>query len=94
MRNFDGWHECQRERSAIEARGYVQAFTTLFTDKQCPPEVAKVYLGSGWEIRRAIKAWAAASGIGDFVIFRATDYLRDLHGRRTYEVYTRIGSST
>lgn len=93
MRNYDGVHACQGERRAIEARGYVQIFTTLYSDKSCPPEVMKASNGSGWDVRRAFKDWAKQNGIDDYVIFRATDYLRDLHGTCTYEFFTRIGAA-
>ena len=91
MRNYDGVHACQDERRSIESSGYVQAFTTLYSDGCCPTEVRKASNGSGWDIRKSINAWAREKGIEDYVIFRATDYLSDLHGRRVYEVYTRNG---
>jgi hypothetical protein len=76
-------------RSSIEAKGYVQIFTTLYSDEHCPADVKSVSTGSGWVIRRAIREWAATNGYADYVIFRATDYLRDLHGSKTYEFFAR-----
>lgn len=88
MRNYDGVHACQTTRREIERAGYVCAFTTLFSDSSCPTEVLKCK-HDGWAIRRAMKAWAKSQGVEDYRIFRATDYLRDLHGSATYEMFVK-----
>lgn len=89
MRNYDGKEKSQAARARIEAKGYTMLFTTLYTDKGCPAEVMKASNGTGWETRKAIKVWAEKTGVSDYLILRATDYLRDLHGTRTYEVFVR-----
>lgn len=89
MRNYNGVHACQPLRSAIENSGYVQKYTTMYNDNCAPDVVRAAWDAGGWAVRRAIKAWAKSEGISDYVIFRATDYLRDLHGRSVYEVYIR-----
>lgn len=88
MRNYNGEYACQSERRRIKAAGYICAFTTLYIDRSCPPEIMKASNDGGWATRRAIKDWARRERIEDYLIFRATDYLRDLHGT-TYEVYLR-----
>lgn len=43
----------------------------------------------GWELRRRLKAWCESHGITDYIIYRATDYVKDLHGKAVYELWVR-----
>lgn len=48
----------------------------------------------GWEMRRRLKAWCHAHGIADYIIFRATDYVKDLHGPSVYELWVKNQDAT
>lgn len=44
---------------------------------------------TGWEMRRRLKAWCERHAISDYIILRATDYVKDLHGPAVYELWVR-----
>lgn len=92
MRHYDGSNRGVEARSRMQLDGYVCAFEDTYGEsyKYVPKIVKDAPDNDGWAKRRAIKAWAKEQGFTDVIAFRATDYLRDLHGNFVYEAWVKI----
>lgn len=83
-----------KERRRMAADGYQPQFECTYggaipSDLDLPAGL------TGWEIRRRLKAWCERHAIVDYIIFRATDYVKDLHGSAVYELWVnRISPTT
>lgn len=93
MRHYDGSMKWDRIERSLRSRGYCNAFSLTY-DGNVPSDFIWTGKESGWQFRRMLKAYCEKNDIKDYVIVRNESYLRDLHGNRVYELWTKLTPHT
>lgn len=86
MRHYDGSRKWDRIERSLRNQGYSYVFA-LTQGGNYPPDFLWTGKETGWELRRLIKDYCEKNGITEYLIIRNESYLRDLHGRRVYELW-------
>jgi hypothetical protein len=92
VRYYDGSVKWATAELSLSREGYGFNFACTY-DTYIPSDFAFTGKESGWEIRRKMKAWCEKNGVTDYRVVRNTSYLRDLHGSRVYELWTRLATT-
>lgn len=92
MRHYDGSTRWNSIEADLRRQGFALRFSCATFDRQ-PEDFEWTGREDGWEMRRKIARWCSSHAISDYRIVRNTSYHRDLHGARTYELWTRTDPS-